>query len=695
MSPARELASAFLGALDASLGTDWNDRERLAKQYLAIESRGTGNEIYLGGDLVRPYLSWLLGDHLLVVSQAGNSASQAPRLLAELDRGAFGVATRSTHLTHRGPLEIREIAISDGLRSRLSVPRVTLATLTNASRYRAFRFPLNIARLAQWLRFSHSARVTSLDASLDAAGDIEVLGGAIVASDPHLLGVSLNFGELGRLADLLATVSRAHISPLVCVGNVLAAWSPDEVQRVCADFETVFSSTYGEGLLEAVCDSWNNERRSFDLGSGVQDPRSPPRILLLPDEGLIARTVGAGGQLSIETSFGCQYGRCSFCPRDHRGEGWSRPSEQEIGIVVARMGQVAQATPSPTSHVLSLVDEDAFGQDGVDEAVTNPSLLAILDAADAQGLRCEIYTRLEQIFDRGKSLSWNARRLEALSERRESLRRVFVGVESGSPRQLLRYGKGQTVQQTVDALRAGSLLGLPFEFGFITFDPLLSQDELVENIAFLRREDVLLDFASQLGTAEILALALDAQDIGDMPGRPLLEGVAYMATELELLVSSRYVGRLRRKHPELLKGFDHEFSTYDFHYRDKAIEEIASWCRVWTEGTFESIYRLRLEIRSRREAPERMVRLLRRYRTATYHLLVALGIAHLSRKEKQLLQFAEGLTGGENIAVLAESVSLRGLSRLWEWVLAEPGVGSSRDLAAQFDVAVRYRRRRS
>lgn len=65
------------------------------------------------------------------------------------------------------------------------------------------------------------------------------------------------------------------------------------------------------------------------------------------------------------------------------------------------------------------------------------------------------------------------------------LRRVYLGIESGSPSQLKRYCKGVSVQENKRAIEILRELGLEIEVGFIFFDYLSTLEELEQNIVFI------------------------------------------------------------------------------------------------------------------------------------------------------------------------------------------------------------------
>lgn len=67
------------------------------------------------------------------------------------------------------------------------------------------------------------------------------------------------------------------------------------------------------------------------------------------------------------------------------------------------------------------------------------------------------------------------------------LRFVEVGVEAGSARALARYGKGNTVDQNLEAVRQLQRAGVDIALDFIMFYPDAVVDDLRDNLDFLRR----------------------------------------------------------------------------------------------------------------------------------------------------------------------------------------------------------------
>lgn len=651
-----------------------------AEAHQAVE-RAVGQSIsYLGGDGLRPYFVISECDLVAIVS-IENRKLPPPLLIREIVSGTFGPATT---ITGSDGLVLRKLPRTAALESRLSVPTTLLVNLANPERYSSARLSLGVARLAQWLRFTHAATVTALDLSMSTSRDRKF--NTAPPFSPHdVLGISVNFGQWGPLEALLEAL-RPDAARLIVLGNILPAFTPGTALELIetTGIPGAVATSLGERPLEQLCrqlnapDSWHKipgiytQRTTHDSRSRS---RPMPPELVSPDDALVAEVVAHGGLVAFETSFGCQYGKCSFCPRDHRGPGWVRGDIQVATAIIRRLGTSVGA--------LSIVDEDFFGSEGLEDPSPEPlGAQTIADVCRHAGVSYEIYTRVEQLFDRRRSKLWNLRRAELLAREAPTWTRVFVGVESGVDSQLRRYGKGQTVSQVADALRVGSFMGVSLEFGFITFDPLLTPDELIANVRFLASADLLSD-AGDLDLAARLHAVDEYLDGGTLPssGTPLYRRVSYMATELEVLHGGRYSEMLQERHHDLLTGdYDTNFARYSTRYLYPAIDQIAGWCRTWTEAAFAPIYLARLQVRNGGSPAANAQELVLTYREVTFSLLVDLCRTLLPQSLADCLDDLPSLASGQ---ALSPPELLQ---------LASERVFST---SIQFDPADLHRRRRS
>ena len=164
-----------------------------------------------------------------------------------------------------------------------------------------------------------------------------------------------------------------------------------------------------------------------------------------------------------------------------------------------------------------------------------------------------------------------------------------------------------------------------------------------------------------------------------------------MATELELLAQSSFARQMLKSHRELIASYDSSFARYTYVYKDEAINAIADWCRVWTEGTFEPIYKVRLASRSIKHATETGHTIVQRYREATFSLLVGLASYYSDYIRASLQRLANPLRTSVSVDLYSRKIDINILTDLWQWVNADSAYSDSNK--AHFSLHTLNRRR--
>ena len=130
----------------------------------------------------------------------------------------------------------------------------------------------------------------------------------------------------------------------------------------------------------------------------------------------------------------------------------------------------------------TFTDEDFIGSD-LDGAIE-----IVQDLLSIHGLHFSFSVRADNIvnvYDSDDQMAKRQSLFETLVD--AGLYQIFVGIKSLSASQLKRYGKKISVESNVRAIEELNRIGVNYEAGFILFDPLLSQQELLENIIILER----------------------------------------------------------------------------------------------------------------------------------------------------------------------------------------------------------------
>lgn len=241
----------------------------------------------------------------------------------------------------------------------------------------------------------------------------------------------------------------------------------------------------------------------------------------------------------IEASRGCHYNICTFCSRPPLAQGQPTWRRFDRASVLAQVEQLVSAGVK----TFTFTDEDFLGNDPQGALDLAEGLCAF------HGLDFALSVRADNVVNPHGTVEENALRRQVFQTLKNAgLTLVFIGAESFSPSQLRRYGKGNHPDNTIDAIHFLETLGIELELGLILFDPLVTLEELDENIHSLQQSHFW-RYAGQMFSFL----------------RPQV-GTAYVR-----LLEKR--GMLGELHPNTME--------YDASYASAAVMSLASACRLW------------------------------------------------------------------------------------------------------------------
>lgn len=493
-------------------------------------------------------------------------------------------------------------AIDEQGMQRLLRPRVLLTALYRPEIFPLPRFPLAISDLARAARSTLTGQVDLLDMQLGAT--LDDLIAAIEENPPDVLGVSATFGQHDLMLRLLDQVYSMAVAPLVLAGGSLTARN----ERLLLDRypQLLVGRGAGEPTIQDAISYWHGDISLPDIrGIGYSGNSRAQKGMLqvgryrrtrtianraqtdnLPELDLLDATFTHRGVAQLETSRGCT-NYCSFCPRGHKGT-WSGARPDGMPAVLASMSKVFDRHPE-TSRTLYLVDEEFIGGDP--DAV--PRALAVADTVHRAGFRWESSCRVDQVVDPHRDRQWHldrARMWHGLLQR--GLRRMLFGVESGVTSILERFNKETTAEQNALAIRTLTALGVPTRFTYITFDPLMTRDELAESHAFQARTDLLLRPLPYLPVETIVDGVRDETFVAaHTTGRPLHTGISYMLVSMECLIGAAYTRRAEQA--GLTRTIRPSMGRVDADYADWRIGSASHHAQLWIDRNFAFDYTLK------------------------------------------------------------------------------------------------------
>ncbi|CAL9587347.1 hypothetical protein SUDANB106_05169 [Streptomyces sp. enrichment culture] len=483
---------------------------------------------------------------------------------------------------------------------RLTRPDVHLMALYHPEFFPLPRFPLGISDVARAARGTLMGTVTLSDMQLGVT--LEGLLKQLTTGTPDIVGISATFGQHDLMLQLLDAAFALPEPPLVVAGGSLTA--RNEQLLLERHPGLLIARGGGEATIEAVLAHWHGDipreevpgigytgaARGGGLAIGRRRTAKPvardTSSDILPELDLLPSTFAHHGVAQLETSRGCT-NACSFCPRGHKGL-WAGAAPDLLPWILSEIRQVFDRHPH-ISRTLYLVDEEIIG--GGDDAVGR--VLHLARTLHEAGFAWESSCRIDQTVRTEQDEAWHVERarmwrtLVGLG-----LRRMLFGVESGVDSILTRFNKETTTEQNALAIRTLSALDVPTRYTYITFDPLMSLDELKATYAFQGRTDLLLRPQPGLEATDIVRGVRDEEwVVAHRTGRPLHTGISYMLVSMECLIGAAYTRQATTAgltgQPEPLMG------RVACRYRDWRIGVASSWAQRWVDRHFALDYTLK------------------------------------------------------------------------------------------------------
>lgn len=483
---------------------------------------------------------------------------------------------------------------------RLSRPRMLLAALYHPEYFPLPRFPLGISDLARAARATLLGEVSMADLQLGIS--LVDLVRRVTDETPDILGVSATFGQHDLMTSLLdATYSLAK-PPVVIAGGSLTARNEALLLRRYPDL--LIARGAGEATVQDLLAHWHGDlareeihgigyngapRGDGTLGIGRRHSPKPTcraQSDFLPELDLLPATFENHGVAQLEASRGCT-NFCSFCPRGHKGQ-WSGGTPEDFRWILRDISTVFDRYPD-ISRTLYLVDEEFIGH-GPDAVSRALQMAGVLHGA---GFAWETSCRIDQVVSLDRDFGWHVERATLWrSLVKNGLRRCLFGVESGIDSILQRFNKETCGEQNALAIRTLSALGVPTRFTYITFDHLMTFDELRATHTYQGRMDLLLRPLPHLRAEEIVEGVRDPEWAAAMStNRPFHTGISYMLVSMECLIGAAYTRQVQRA--GLTRALRPSMGRRDAEFADWRIGMCSQWAQLWVDRNFALDYTLK------------------------------------------------------------------------------------------------------
>jgi hypothetical protein len=491
---------------------------------------------------------------------------------------------------------VSKAKLSTSLMWRLTKPTVKLVALYHPEVFPLPRLALGISDIARAVRRQMIGQVNLCDMQLGK--NLEDVFVEIQRERPDIIGISATFGQqdilealLGRLGDM------GQYRPQLVLGGSLAALN---AKLILERYPHVFIAMGpGEATMCDVVRHFIGEIANCEItdvllinadGRQLRTDRLNNREYdeALPELDLLDETLGRNGVMQLESSRGCSYA-CSFCPREHKGI-WVGDSPATLKHILPELDSAYRKRPGIARKIF-LVDEEFIGYRPDDEALQRAE--GVCRTLKDYGFRFETSSRIDQVYRTNRDRTWHTRRIAFWRKlSRDGLDRCLFGVESGVDSILARFNKKTSSHQNVQALRILSACGVPRRCTYITFDPMMSMDELIETYQFQARRDILLAPLSQLSEAEIFDGIHDDEFIREHAlNQPFFKEISYMLVSMECLIGSPYLTEVEKR--GLAGANNLAMGRREASYVEPLIGQFSYYSQCWIDRNFSFDYTLK------------------------------------------------------------------------------------------------------
>lgn len=482
---------------------------------------------------------------------------------------------------------------------RFSRPRMLLSALYHPEYFPLPRFPLGISDVARAARSTLSGEVDLADMQLGLT--LDDLIAEITEDAPDILGISSTFGQHDIMTALLDAAYKLDNPPTIIAGGSLTA--RNEALLLDQYPGLLIARGAGEKTIQGLIAHWHGDiplegidgigytgaARGGALAVGrrrTAKPVSSSQDDILPELDLLPDTFERKGVAQLEGSRGCT-NFCSFCPRGHKGQ-WYGGHPDAFPWLLGEMGQVFDRYPR-VSRTLYMVDEEFIGR-GPD-AVTRA--LDMAHTLHDAGFTWETSCRIDQVARLDRDRDWHLERAAMWSTLvNAGMRRCLFGVESGVDSILARFNKETTGEQNALAIRTLSALGVPTRFTYISFDHLMTFEELKATYEYQGRTDLLLRPMPGTPIEEIVEGVHDPDWVTyATTGKPFHSGISYMLVSMECLIGAAYTKQAQAA--GLTGTVRPSMGRVDARFADWRIGVASEWAQLWVDRNFALDYTLK------------------------------------------------------------------------------------------------------
>lgn len=386
----------------------------------------------------------------------------------------------------------------------------------------------------------------------------------IYLNKPNIIGFSVNYGTYDILKEIFVDCNDYFevVKPLVLFGGAISTYIPEElINNIYENAILVIGE--GDETCPMVIDSWVNNKsfdnipnlayKNFDKIIYTSRKLVSVNDLSVPYRKHISILGDTKAQFYTESSRGCSWASCTFCLRGLTDVKGRKDEYRRFNIdrVTSDINELSKLG----INVITFADEDFLGGN-INENELFVDQLNYFIKSKSLKLTFDASLTVNSIYSIKNSEDDQHRIMVLLKNLKDlGLRKIFLGIESGSNTQLKRFAKGHSKEEILKAIDILKRLNYDLEIGFIMFDPLCSLEEIYENIEFLYKND-------------------------------LTQYVSFLSNELRLQINSNFLKQLKlieQKHNVKLINDKLDFNTisYNYNYLRNEVSQLIGVVQFW------------------------------------------------------------------------------------------------------------------
>ena len=318
-----------------------------------------------------------------------------------------------------------------------------------------------------------------------------------------IIGISVEVGSLEWTKQFSEGLTKlfnfSGKLPLIVFGNKIPTNFPEYFLKLMPNAIIVIGE--GEESLRGLVEHVLKDKPLEDIPNLVfrndfriikTSLRSPDLTTLVypPSVDTITDPIRLGGNALLQASRGCSWSQCTYCTTKsfRKGKKWE-------GFPISRILENIEKLVYSGITELEFADDEFFG--GV-EPHNFERIYEIADGLEKirnsfqKNITFRIFLIPHTIYRKNRLKKNQLVKSLLLRLKEVGLVKIYFGAESGCPSQLKRYNRGYTIQElheTILILQRD--INVDIDVGFVMFDPELNLCELLTNINFFRKMNLI------------------------------------------------------------------------------------------------------------------------------------------------------------------------------------------------------------